>query len=158
MWTLAPGPSPRATRGRWLRAETRSLNPDSCVRAPCMGEDVSQSHQQRCDLINTFPKCIVLFSSKFFILGFPGGSAGKEPACNARELGSIPGLGRSPGEETGYPLQESGLENSMDGIVHGVTESDTTERLSPVFSIVAAPITINIRGLPSLHSLAVVML
>ena len=42
----------------------------------------------------------------------------------------IPGLGRSPGEEKGYPLQEFGLENSMDYTVHGVAESDTTERLS----------------------------
>ena len=46
--------------------------------------------------------------------GFPGGSAGKESAYNAGDLGSIPGLGRSPGEESGYPLQYSGLENSMD--------------------------------------------
>ena len=47
-------------------------------------------------------------------LGFHSGSAGKESACNARDLGSIPGLGRSPGEGKGYPLQYSGLENSMD--------------------------------------------
>ena len=46
--------------------------------------------------------------------GFPCGSAGKESACNAGDLGSIPGLGRSPGEGKGYPLQYSGLENSMD--------------------------------------------
>ena len=46
--------------------------------------------------------------------GFPGGSDGKESACNAGDLGSIPGLGRSPGEGKGYPLQYSGLENSMD--------------------------------------------
>ena len=46
-------------------------------------------------------------------LGFPGGSVGKESACNAGDLGSIPGLGRSPGEGQGYPLQYSGLENSM---------------------------------------------
>ena len=46
------------------------------------------------------------------------------------DLGSIPGLGRSPGEGNGYPLQHSGLENSMDCIVHGVAESDRTERLS----------------------------
>ena len=63
-------------------------------------------------------------------MDFPGGSAGKESACNAGDLGSIPGLGRSPGEEKGYPLQYSGLENSMDCIVHGVTESDMTEGLS----------------------------
>ena len=58
-------------------------------------------------------------------LGFPGGSAGKESACNAGDLGSIPGLGRSPGEEKGYPLQYSGLENSMDCIIHGVAKLDT---------------------------------
>ena len=59
----------------------------------------------------------------FFFLGFPGGSAGKESTCNAGDLGLITGLGRSPGERNGYPLQCSGLENSMDGIVHGVTKS-----------------------------------
>ena len=52
-------------------------------------------------------------------------SAGKEPACNAGDLGLIPGLGRSPGEGKGYPLQYSGLEKSMDCIVHGVTKSRT---------------------------------
>ena len=48
------------------------------------------------------------------IPGFPGGSDGKEPACNARGLGLISGLGRSPGEGNGYPLQDSCLENVMD--------------------------------------------
>ena len=47
-----------------------------------------------------------------FLNGFPGGSAGKESAYNAGDLGLIPGLGRSPGEGNGYPLQYSGLENS----------------------------------------------
>ena len=61
------------------------------------------------------------------LVGFPGGSAGKESTCNAGDMGSIPGLGRSSGKGNGYPLQYSGLENSMDCIVHGVTESDTTE-------------------------------
>ena len=56
-------------------------------------------------------------------LGFPCGSAGKESACNAEDLGLIAGLGRSPGEGKGYPLRYSGLENSMDCIVHGVTKS-----------------------------------
>ena len=64
-------------------------------------------------------------------MGFPGGLAGKESACNAGDSGSIPGLQRSPGEGNGYPLQYSGLENSMDCIVHGYKESNTTERLSP---------------------------
>ena len=57
------------------------------------------------------------------ILGLPCGSAGKESTCNAGDPGSIPGLGRSPGEGRGYPLQYSGLENSMD--FHGVTKSQT---------------------------------
>ena len=52
-------------------------------------------------------------------LGFPWGSAGKESACKAGDLGSISGLGRSPGKGEGYPLQYSGLENSMDYTVHG---------------------------------------
>ena len=58
-------------------------------------------------------------------MGFPGGSAGKESACDAVYLGWIPGLGRSPGEGKGYPLQYSGLENSTDCIVHGVSKSQT---------------------------------
>ena len=53
------------------------------------------------------------------------GSADKESACNVGDLGLIPGLGRSPGEGKGYPLQYFGLENSMDCIVHGVTKSRT---------------------------------
>ena len=56
-------------------------------------------------------------------LGFPCGSAVKECACNAGDLSSIPKLGRSPGEGNGYPLQYSGLENSMDSIVHGVAKN-----------------------------------
>ena len=63
-------------------------------------------------------------------LGFLCGSAGKESTYNAGDLGSILGLGRSPGEGKGYPLQYSSLENSMDCIVHGVAELDTTEWLS----------------------------
>ena len=54
-----------------------------------------------------------------------GGSAGRESACNAVDLDSIPGLGRSPREENSYPLQYFGLENSMDCTVHGVTKSRT---------------------------------
>ena len=58
-------------------------------------------------------------------LGFPGGSASKESACNVGGLGLIPGWGRFPGEGNGYPLQYSGLENSMDYIVHGIAKSQT---------------------------------
>ena len=58
-------------------------------------------------------------------MGFPGGSAGKESACSVWDLGSIPGLGISPGEGNSYPLQYPGLENSMDSIFHGVAKSRT---------------------------------
>ena len=59
------------------------------------------------------------------LVDFPHGSAGKESACNLRDLGSIPGLGRSPEEGNGHPLQYSDLENSMGCIAHGVTKSWT---------------------------------
>ena len=77
----------------------------------------------------------------FFISGglsigdFSCGSAGKESACNVGDLGSIPGLGRSPGEGKSYPLQYSGLENSMDYIPWSHKESDTTERVSLPLSL-----------------------
>ena len=58
-------------------------------------------------------------------LGFPYGSAGKESACNVGDLGPIPGLGRYPVEGKGYLFQYSGLENTMDCIVHGVAKSQT---------------------------------
>ena len=54
---------------------------------------------------------------------YPGGSDGKESACNAGDLGSVPGSGRSPGEGNGNPPQYSCLENSMDRGVHGATKS-----------------------------------
>ena len=60
--------------------------------------------------------------SKFLL---PLGSADKESPCNVGDLGLIPGLGRSPREGNSYPLQYSGLENSMDCIVHGVAKSWT---------------------------------
>ena len=60
---------------------------------------------------------------KFLYLSL--GSAGKESACSTGDLDSIPGLGRSPGEGKGYPLQYSGLENSVDCTVHGVIKSQT---------------------------------
>ena len=62
--------------------------------------------------------CIALY-------GIPCGSTGKESSCNVGDLGLIPGLGRSPEEGNGYPLQYSGLENFLDCIVCGVTKSQT---------------------------------
>ena len=63
--------------------------------------------------------------------GYPCGSAGKDSACNVGDLGLIPGLGRSSGEGKGYPLQYSGLENSTDCMVHGVTKRGTWLPLCP---------------------------
>ena len=84
------------------------------------------------------PKAELVPSSLSRLLLLPScGSAGKESACNVGDLGLIPGLGRSPGEGKGFPLQYSGLENSLDCIVHGVTELDTAERLALSFEIPA---------------------
>ena len=78
--------------------------------------DIFHQEQQLC-----------FFACYTHILGFPDSSVGKQPACNAGDLGLIPELGRSPGEAKGYTLQHSGLENSIDCIVYEVTESAATE-------------------------------
>ena len=62
------------------------------------------------------------------MVGFPGGSAGKESGCNVGDLDLIPRLGTSSGEGKGYPVQYSGLENSMDCVVRGVAKSRTRRR------------------------------
>ena len=79
------------------------------------------------------------------VYGFPGGSEVKASACNAGDLGSIPGSGRSPGEGNGNPLQYSCLENPMDGgswwaAVHGVTKSRTRLSEQFIFSSVQSEI------------------
>ena len=86
------------------------------------------SFKPKCPYINLLWTYILYYCS--LMMGLPGGSVVKNLPSNAGNLGSISGLGRSPGEEKGYPLQSSGLEHSMDCIVHAVAESDTTERLS----------------------------
>ena len=82
-------------------------------------------------------------------LGFPGGSAGEESACNGGDLGPIPGLGRSPGEVKGYPLQYSGLENSKECIVHGVAKSQT--QLSDFHSLKVLLLSMLLRLYPSVY-------
>ena len=77
------------------------------IRADCFGEPIRFSE------------------TNYKILGLPGGSDGKESACDVGDLGSIPGMGTSPGEGNGNPLQYSCLENSMNCIVHGVAKSWT---------------------------------
>ena len=74
------------------------------------------------------PECYLSFQ---LALGYPGGSDGKESACNAGDQGLIPGLGRSSGGGHGNPLQYSCLENPMDRGIWWVAESDTIEMLSP---------------------------
>ena len=86
-----------------------------------MGVKLQCDSAEVCQGIRRLDFTLIGFPGK----GFPGGSAGKGSACNAGDLGSIPGLGRSPGEGNGYPLQYFGLENSMDCIVHGVAKSWT---------------------------------
>ena len=75
-----------------------------------------------------------------YSLGFPGGSDSKESTCNAGDLGLILGSGRSPGEGSGYPLQYSCLENSMDrgtwwATVYEVAESQTRQQLTQQMGI-----------------------
>ena len=77
---------------------------------------------------NSETKCFSLHKSTSYLSGFPGGSDGKESARNAGDLGLILGLGRSPGEGNGYPLQYSCLKNSIDkgalqATVHRVAKS-----------------------------------
>ena len=67
----------------------------------------------------------LIYNNLLMFRGFPFGSAGKESVCNEGDLGSIPGLGRSPGKGKSYPLQYSGLENCMDCVVPGVAKSQT---------------------------------
>ena len=79
-------------------------------------------------------------SSGFSLVqGFPSGSAGKESTCNVEDLGSIPRLGRFPGEGKGYLLQYSDLKNSMDSIVHGVAKSKI--RLNDLPSLTSTRLT-----------------
>ena len=68
---------------------------------------------------------LFIWATPHIYLGFPGDSDSKESVCNVGDLGLIPGLGKFPGERKSYPLQYSGLENSMDCIGHGVANSQT---------------------------------
>ena len=96
----------------------------SIITSPRSQNSLWSNHHRRLRTDQWLP--LSLFLIPHPTLGsFPSGSAGKESAYNVGDLGSIPGLGRFPGEGKGYPLQYSGLENSMDCIVLGVAKSQT---------------------------------
>ena len=104
-----------------------------------------ESQRVTCDWMTNTVIFLILFKVSFlqyliynFIL-FPCGSAGKESTCNVGHLGLILGLGRYPGKGKGYPLQYSGLENSMNYIVHGVTKSWTRQSDFHFFSLYTFP-------------------
>ena len=117
--------SPRASCSQIFTIPTPSF-PDSSVgkESACNAGDPSLIPGWE----NPLKKRQATRSSTFGLFGLPCCSAGKESACSVGDLGSISGLGRSPGEGRGYPLQYSGLENSMDCLVHGVAKSQTRLR------------------------------
>ena len=88
----------------------------------CIVHGVAKSWTQLNDFHFT---SFLIFKLQLLFMGFRGGSDSKEFACYAEDLGSIPGLRRSPGEGKCYPFQFSGLENSMDCIIHGLTKNQT---------------------------------
>ena len=100
------------------RFESPLSCPADLQTSPSASEPVSLS---MCFLGNN--SCTCLLVGLTFTRGFPCGSTGKECTCKAGDLGLIPGLGRSPGEGKGYPVQCSGLENSMDCVLHGVAKT-----------------------------------
>ena len=98
-----------------------SCQPTDCAKCQCVLRGS----------INSVPFMLKRPPSRLLSTCFPGGSSGKESAWNTGDLGSIPGLGGSPGEGNDSPLQHSGLENSMDCIIHGVAKSLSHLLFSP---------------------------
>ena len=118
-----PGESPSASHTLPL-----SQHGPNCSISPALHDSTGNGVRP---LHPGWPRCSIFGIA--FCVSFPGSSTGKESSCNVGDLGSIPGLGRSPGEGKGCPLQYSGLENSMDCIVRGVAKSRT--RLSDFHSL-----------------------
>ena len=110
----------------WIYILFYRLQPNTTVNLCYLSKSSSVSHWKcfqvgSCDLST----CPHPFLSTSLLSGFPHSSVGKESTCNAGDPGLIPGLGRSPGEGNSYQLEYSGLENSMDCIVHGVAKNWT---------------------------------
>ena len=125
------------TRSSWQRTSGPSKVPEGTKfqNSVISQHPVLVAHKTHLNLLpDPLEKGLTTHSS---ILGLSCGSTGKESICNAGDLGMIPGLGRSPGEGSSYPLQYSGLENSTDCIVHGVTKSQTRLSLQPAIFLVS---------------------
>ena len=95
--------------------ETRAFKMRSAVTTTGSWQQPTESHHWSWSSYNYTRSCQRIQHRKWKWKGFPGGLAGKESACSAGDLGLIPGLGRSPGEGNGNPLQYSYLENPMEG-------------------------------------------
>ena len=108
-------------RMRWLDSITDSMDMNSSKF-----QEIVKGREAGCAAGHGVPKSQTPLSG--WTIDIICDSAGKKSTCNVEDLGLIPGLGRSPGEGKGYPLQYSGLENSMNCIVHGVTKSWTPLR------------------------------
>ena len=122
-WSAQPFPSPGDLGG--IEPRSPSLQEDSLSAEP-QGKPKFSDKGLFFVTTGLFSISVSLLLFFYYIhqfVGFPGGSAGRESACNVGDLGLIPGLRRCPGEGKGYALQYSGLENSMDCIVHGVAKS-----------------------------------
>ena len=116
-----PGIEPRSLAFRWIILPSES--PGKPLNTGVGSLSLLQGNFLTQELNPGLLHCSwILFQISF---GFPYSSVGKESACNAGDPGLIPGVVRSAGERTGYPLQYSGLENSMDCVVHGVAKSRT---------------------------------
>ena len=118
-------------KGLWGQERTKALEGSNYPQSA--GAKLGSLFTSRWPQIHLNPGAQTMSSEVYvssLCLDFPCSSADKESACNAGDLGSIPGLERSPGEEKGYPLQYSGLKNSILYSPWGRKESDTTERLS----------------------------
>ena len=102
------------------RKTVHSLSVDTIYSLICSNSEIVSEFLNNTSVRNTFTTqsttfVLSIFSPLVYNPGFPGGSDSKAPACNAGDLGSIPGSGRSPGEGNGNSLQHSYLENPMDG-------------------------------------------
>ena len=128
---LSVRPCSRQGRGSRPHVTARETGHPSCVHgAGTRGSlNLGRNPDQAPGFPNQLSTASCLWPSHH-LQGFPGGSDSKESACNEGDPGSVPGLGRSPGEGNGYLPGESHGQGSLAATVHGITELDMTEQLS----------------------------